>query len=79
MGNKIWQARDCVRITYEGMTVEGSIKLASGNGRSLVLEFDGVLGEDARMKLVLQGNDGLFRDLFTDRKVGLDEVARKPG
>ncbi len=79
MGNKIWRPKDGVRITYEGTTVEGSIKIASANGRSLVLEFDGVLGRDVRMKLVLQGNDGVFRDLFTDREVGLEKLAHDTG
>jgi hypothetical protein len=40
----IWRTGDAVKITCEGRTVSGSVKLGSGNGRSLMLEFDAILG-----------------------------------
>jgi hypothetical protein len=63
-----------VRITHAGRTVRGAVKLASPNGRSLMLEFDALLGGYAGMMPVLQGDDGTYRDLVKGEPVDVVEV-----
>ena len=60
---------DAVSITYDGRTVPGTIKLASPNGRSLMLEFDAMLGGFVGMMPVLADDDGAYRDLVLGRPV----------
>src|SRR5579859_1108556 len=40
----VYQTGDRVRIRYAGRQVDGQVKLASSNGRSLFLEFEALLG-----------------------------------
>jgi hypothetical protein len=49
----VWKTGDLVRITYEGRSVDGAVKLASPNGLSLMLEFDAILGGCVGMMPVL--------------------------
>jgi hypothetical protein len=56
---------DHVVITYATRTVRGVVRLASPNGRSLILEFDAMLGGFVGMMPVLQDETtGEYRDLF---------------
>ncbi len=72
----VWKTGDLVRITYEGRSVDGAVKLASQNGLSLMLEFEAVLGGCVGMMPVIY-EDGDFRCLMTRRPVVL--VARGRG
>jgi len=56
----------------ESTTIPAEVCLASDNGRSLMLLFDGVVldGHLGSMP-VLQGDDGVFRSLFTGQTVYL--------
>jgi hypothetical protein len=64
---------DLVEITSNGRTVVAKVVLASPNGRSLMLIFEAsfcvgdgfYLGEMP----VLQGDDGVYRDLFNNEPV----------
>jgi len=57
-----------VELTYCGQTIAAMVMLASTNGRSLVLGFDGALhveggGMFAGSMPLLQDDDGIYRDL----------------
>jgi len=55
-----------VRLTFAGRTVNACVVLASGNGHSLALEFEALLGGYAGMMPVLWDDEaGAFRDLIT--------------
>jgi hypothetical protein len=60
---------ESVLIEYEGRTLPGSVMLASGNGRSLMLAFDGLLGGHAGMMPVLQDEHGAYSALMTGAEV----------
>jgi hypothetical protein len=60
---------DPVMVTFEHETVEGFVRLASGNGRSLVLAFDAILGGYLGMMAVSVDDDGKATDLLTGRPV----------
>lgn len=50
---RIFQTGESVTIRYRQKTAAGRVKLASDNGRSLMLEFDAMLGGYAGMMPVL--------------------------
>ena len=60
-----------VTITYDGRTLDGLVVLASGNGRSLMLSFEGILGGWVGMMPVLADGDGVFRPLNGDEPVSV--------
>jgi len=60
---------DVVQITYRGRSVRAMVLLASPNERSLMLGFDGALGDADRGLFmgampVLQDDAGVYRDLL---------------
>lgn len=64
---------DFVQLTYLGQVKRAMVGIASPNGRSLMLVFEGLLrdrtgGVFVGSLPVLQDDDGQFRDLF-DRQV----------
>lgn len=59
---------DAVVITYDGRTVDGEVLMASGNGMSLVLGFDAMLGGHLGVMPVFWRSDqGGYTDLMTGR------------
>ena len=71
----VWKTGEPTRITYEGRTVAGRVILASGNGRSLMLEFEALLGGYAGTMPVLWDDTGAtFRDLICGLAVTLDRL-----
>lgn len=73
---KIWKAGDLVQITYRQQTIVGRVILASSNGRSLMLEFEGMLGGFVgRMPVLQADNNGPFQDLIDGEVAELREVA----
>ena len=62
-----------VTITYEGRSTKAMVLLASANGRSLMLGFDGALwgrlGAFFGALPVLQDEAGVYRDLVADLPV----------
>jgi len=54
-----------IYITYKGQTVGGRVLLASGNSRSLMVSFDGMLGGFLRTMPVLWDEElGKYLDLI---------------
>jgi hypothetical protein len=64
----IFKTGSKVMIEYEGKKVEGVVRLASRNGRSLGLAFDAMLGGYAGLMPVLEV-DGVYRDLMCNKEV----------
>jgi hypothetical protein len=62
-GDPIW-------IDYEGRTVEGTVMMASENGRSLMLGFEAMLGGHVGMMPVLL-QDGVYRSIITGEAVAV--------
>lgn len=72
---RIWKTGERVRIAYEDRMVTGSVLLASGNGKSLMLEFDALLGGYAgRMPVLWNESAGRFECLVVNLPVTLSEV-----
>jgi hypothetical protein len=63
---------DKVTIKYEEQTVLGTVKLASPNSKSLMLEFEEILFGFAGMMPVMLHEDGIYRDLFLGNVVELE-------
>lgn len=64
---------DRVRIKLHGGIEEGVVMLASENGRSLMLAFEGFLGGYVGLIPILE-TDGSFRDLFTNTLVEVTKL-----
>jgi hypothetical protein len=60
-----FKRNDRVQIECDGQAVSGLVMLASENGKSLMLGFDGMLDGCLGMLPVLMGNDGKFYALMT--------------
>jgi hypothetical protein len=71
--NRIWKTGELCSITFAGRTVRGQVLLASPNGRSIMLEFEALLGGYAGRMPVLE-EEGEFRDLVTKSVVVLKEL-----
>jgi hypothetical protein len=70
----LFKTGDRVAITLGGQSIAGVVLLASANGRSLMLEFDGVLGGYVGMMPILwvlaaerDGRQELGREIFSGR------------
>lgn len=64
-GDRVW-------IECGGLTIAGIVILASENGKSLMLGFDGVLdGKHAGMCPVLRCDDGVYRSIINSVEVCL--------
>jgi hypothetical protein len=61
-----------VRITYDRRTVTGQVLLGSDNGKSLMLEFEAILGGFVGTMPVLLDEQGTYRDLLFGREVKLE-------
>jgi hypothetical protein len=62
---------ELVMVEADGRTAPGVVTLASPNGRSLVLEFEAVVGGHLGAMPVIGDDAGGFRDLLTGRPVKL--------
>jgi hypothetical protein len=58
-----------VEVTAEGRTVRAMVILASPNGRSLMLMFDGMLGGYAGTLPLFLDDDGIYRGLVDQMPV----------
>ncbi|MDY7815396.1 hypothetical protein U0F71_06665 [Burkholderia pseudomallei] len=56
---------DWVRLEYKEQVITAMVWLASGNSRSLMLGFDGVIDGHVGMMPVLMGNDGRYYSIMT--------------
>lgn len=75
--SRIWRTAERCRISYQGRTVDGAIKLASKNGKSLMLEFEALLGGYMGMMPVSWAPGG-YLDLIQEKPVTLEPVPEEP-
>jgi hypothetical protein len=54
---------DRVQISCEGRTIDGEVILASGNGRSLAIAYEGILAGFVALMPVIQDRDGNYAAL----------------
>jgi len=66
-----WRQGDRVTITIGSDSAPGEVILASGNGKSLMLEFEAILHGHVGTMPVLQERDGCFRSVVTGETVEL--------
>lgn len=68
---------DAIDIFVPGAlaSLRGYVKLASANGKSLVLVFEGILDGHLGMMPVLLGDDGVYRSIVTGCKARLRKLA----
>lgn len=67
----IWRTGDKVTICCAGCTVPGHVILAAGNGKALMLGFDGILDGHVGMMPVLADDAGEFQSIVTGVAVTL--------
>ena len=71
---RVYKPGDAVQITCEGRTVPGTVSVATGNGVSLMLEFEAVLaGHVAMMPVVWDEQAQTFRSVVGGVAVELAE------
>jgi len=67
------EAGDPVLLTVGEQTIEAEVLFASGNGRSVMLEFDGAVSVGGGLALamlpVLLGDDGTWSEIVTGSPV----------
>jgi hypothetical protein len=61
---------DFVQLTIDGLTLRAMVALASPNGASLMVMFDGLLDGCVGMMPLLAHDDG-YHNLMTGRAVGV--------
>ena len=69
-----WYTGEAVHIRYEGQEISGTVLLAAGNGRALMIEFDGMLGGQAGTMAVLDDGSGIYISIGTGKPVELSKV-----
>jgi hypothetical protein len=74
---RVWITGADVVIEARGTMRRGTVKSASADARTLVLEFDGWIG-DWQGLLQVQERDGIFRDVLTHEFVNLREPPTRP-
>ena len=73
---EIFKAGQNVRITFEGQTVVGKVKITSDRGMSLMLEFDSLLGGYLRLlPCRLSERDNVFLDLIENLAVKVESAS----
>jgi hypothetical protein len=71
-----YERGDFVRLTCDGGHKDAMVVLASDNGRSLMLQFNGMLRGYLGMMPVLRDEAGVYRALFDDMVVGIEPLER---
>ncbi len=66
-GDRVWIEADSQRVA-------GVVAMASENGRSLMLEFEGMLFGFVNVLFVLQNEDGVFRDIILGDQVTITPI-----
>lgn len=65
---------DKVQIECQGVSIIGTVVLASSNGKSLMLGFDGILDGHFGGMPVLRDDDGTYRSIMSGTPVKLREA-----
>jgi hypothetical protein len=63
-----------VLIESDGRSLAGTVILASANGRSLMLAFEGIFDGCVGLLPVLQDEEGAYRSIITDAVVQLSVI-----
>jgi hypothetical protein len=71
-----FQTGEAIVITADERVLSGVVVMASGNGRSLFVQFDGMIGGEAGAMALLLGDDGVFRSVFTGMAVTIAKEGR---
>ena len=71
-----YRTGEAVMIECDGRRVAGTVALASGNGRSLMLQFEALIDGHAGLMPVLMDDDGIYRSIVTDIEVRLTPRGR---
>jgi hypothetical protein len=75
----VFRPGERVSATVNGQTFEAVLRIASPNGRSLMLSFDRAVwlvdGMYAGMMPVLQDDDGVYRELVDGTEVKIERYA----
>ncbi len=72
--NRVWKTGDAVKIKCDGREVPATVRLASSNGWSLMLEFEAILdGHVAMMPVLWDDARKLFSSCMTGIAVELSE------
>jgi hypothetical protein len=66
-----YRQSDLVIIECDGCALQGTVLLASQNGKSLALGFNGVLGCHDGLMPVLLCDDGVYRSIVNGAEVRL--------
>jgi hypothetical protein len=66
-----WEKGDRVLIHVGPHRMPGEVILASGNSRSLMLQFEGVLEGHVGMMPVLLERDGIYRSILSGHEVAV--------
>jgi hypothetical protein len=74
---RLWRQGDRVLITIGSDSAPGIVILASGNGKSLMLQFEAILHGHVGTMPVLQEEDGCFRSIATGEVVELQLPPRE--
>lgn len=69
-----WKRGAHVRITCGTETLLGMVMLASDNGNSLMLGFDGILDGHVGWMPVLRDDDGTYRSIVNDVEVSIEHA-----
>jgi len=69
------KAGDWVTLEYGNQRVEAEILLISENQRSMMLQFEAILGGYVGAMPILQDEDGVYRDLFKNEEVRIKRVS----
>lgn len=77
----IFRKGDSVKVTAGGRTVRAHVILASGNGRSLMLDFDAMLSPDSElggyigmMPLLWSAEHARFEDLIKSCPIEIERA-----
>jgi hypothetical protein len=68
---RIWRTGEDLLIRIQGQDIRGYVALSSHQGKSLMLEFDGILGGHFGGMTVFAEDDGTFRSAFDREAVEL--------
>lgn len=75
------QRGDFVRVTSAGVTLRAFVALASENGRSIAVLYDGALpvgdGYALGMLPLLQEEDGTWREIVRNSRVVVEPLTRE--
>jgi hypothetical protein len=71
-----YQRGDFVRLSSGDRRIRAMVMLASPNGRSLVLGFEGLFRGHLGMMPVLQDEAGVYHTVFTDAVVEIERLER---